>query len=76
MGRYGATYDGTLRLIETRTGNVLAEGFCSFHPAESDDAPTRAQLLAGKGFVLKQMLQSIVDFCSDDYRTRILGPYQ
>jgi hypothetical protein len=76
MGRYGATYDGTLTLIDMRTDTVLVEGVCSFHPVDTSDAPTRDDLLAGKGTVLKQMIQSIAEFCSDDYRTRILGLYQ
>jgi hypothetical protein len=74
--RYGATYDGTVRLVDTRTRAVLAEGICVFHPLDGSDGPTRDQLLAKNADVLKQQLTSITDFCADDYRTRILGLYQ
>jgi hypothetical protein len=76
MGRYGATYDGTMRLIDTRAGKVIAEGFCAFHPVPIDSAPTSDELLANGAEALKQMLSSITEVCADDYRTRILGLYQ
>jgi hypothetical protein len=73
---YGATYDGTLRLIDARTGSVLAEGLCSQHPVPTSDGPTYDELLANDAALLKRMLGSIAESCSDDYRKRILGLYQ
>jgi hypothetical protein len=64
-----------VRLIDARTGRVLAEGICSQHPVTSD-GPTYDQLLANDAVLLKQMLGSIAESCSDDYRKRILGLYQ
>lgn len=73
MGHYGVTYRGTLRLIDTRTRTLIAEGNCTSLPVDSTDAPDYEELLAHNARLLKAALTTLEQFCTDDYRTRILG---
>jgi hypothetical protein len=75
LGRYGVTYDGTVRLVDTRKRAVVAEGVCASHPLDSRDAPSHEQLLANDGAALKDLMRSTKEFCLRDYRTRIFGLY-
>lgn len=75
LGHYGVTYRGTLRLIDTRTRTLVAEGNCVSLPVDSPDAPSYDELLANNAMLLKADLTSLEQFCTDDYRTRILGLY-
>lgn len=75
MGHYGITYEGTLKLVDTRNKTVIAEGACLSLPVDSDDAPTYDELLANDAMILKASLSSLEEFCTTDYRTRILGLY-
>lgn len=75
LGHYGITYRGTLRLIDTRTRTLVAEGNCISLPVDSPDAPSYDELLAKNAMLLKAGLTSLEQFCTEDYRTRILGLY-
>jgi hypothetical protein len=75
-GRYGVSYDGTVRLLDLRTRTVIAEGNCVQHPVADDDGPTFKELAANDAALLRHLLASITEACADDYRTRILGLYQ
>jgi hypothetical protein len=75
MGHYGILYEGTLRLIDTRNQSVIAEGSCTFHPADSEDSPSYDELMAADAALLKARFRALTQFCADDYRTRILGLY-
>jgi hypothetical protein len=72
-GRYGLVYDGTLRLIDTRSRQVIAEGGCSSGPDDAGGAPSYQALLANQGALLKDELASLAAHCADDYRKRVLG---
>jgi len=73
IGRYGVLYEGALRLIDTRTGTLIAQGTCVSHPTDTHDAPDLDALFANNAQLLKAELRLVEDFCADDYRTRILG---
>jgi hypothetical protein len=75
LGRYGVTYDGTVRLVDTRKRAVVAEGVCSSHPVEGGQAPSHDELLRNEGAALKDLVRSISEYCLRDYRTRIFGLY-
>jgi hypothetical protein len=62
-------------LIHTRNRTVLAEGFCSVHPADAEDSPTYDQLTANDAALVKARLRALTAFCAEDYPTRILGLY-
>ena len=75
LDHYGLTYDGTLTLIDARSSAVVAEGVCSFRTADSDDAPTYAELCADNGAIVRDRLVGVTDNCLDDYKGRVLGIY-
>lgn len=72
-GAYGISYEGTLRLIDTRSRALIADGECTCSPSNSADAPNYEQLLARDAALLKDMFRSLERYCTDGYRTRILG---
>jgi hypothetical protein len=74
-GNYGIGYDGTLRLIDARSGQILAEGICTSHPISDQPGPDAKQLMADHGALLKSTLEAVTGDCIEDYRTRVLGLY-
>jgi hypothetical protein len=70
---YTVRYEGTLTLIDKRSGQNVAEGICSFHVLKSGDAPTLGELIASDRKLLRAGLESAGGFCVDDYRRRILN---
>lgn len=75
IGAYGVTYEGTLRLIDTRSKALIAEGQCTSLPVDSSEAPSYEQMQAQEAALLKEMLRGLEQYCTDDYRKRILGLY-
>jgi hypothetical protein len=75
IGHYGVSYDGSMRLIDTRARAVLAEGICTSHPLGDDSAPSYDQLVANEGALVRSLVAGVTEFCLHDYRTRILGLY-
>lgn len=72
--RYWLSYVGTLRLIDGRTGNVLAEGTCA-NPAPRSDAEQLPAALAWAfegAAMLQQELWKTANRCADDYLSRVL----
>jgi hypothetical protein len=70
---YRVIYSAKLRLIDTRNGKLLGEGFCSSVPEDKTNAPTRDQLLADKAAVLKSELQKAAEHCVKQFHTNVLG---
>ena len=68
-------YEGTLRLLDRRTGAVLAEGSCSNPPPRSDteQPPVYMAWVFEDGALLKQELWKIANRCADEYITRVLA---
>lgn len=73
FAHYGTFYEGTLRLIDLRTKAVMAEGTCVSYPTDTPDAPILEALFSDHARILKEQLNVLESFCTDDYRTRILG---
>lgn len=72
--RYMAQYSARARLIDTQTGQVLAQADCHRMPPPGvpDTAPTYDQMLANGAAVLKQHLRQSVDECLDLLHKRLL----
>ncbi len=70
---YRVIYSVKLRLIETKTKNIVAEGFCSRVPEEDDTAPSYDELLANKAERLKQELTIAADKCIGEFKTNIFS---
>ena len=72
-GHYRVIYSAQLRLIETKTGKVVAEGFHARVPEKTADSPTQDQLLANGAALLKQEIQKGAAECEAHFRKTILG---
>lgn len=70
---YRVIYSAKLRLIDTRTGKLRAEGFCARVPEKSDAAPSRDQLLADSATLLKTELKVAADYCIGQFKANVLG---
>jgi hypothetical protein len=70
---YRVVYSAKLRLVDTRTGKLRAEGFCARVPEKSDGAPSRDQLLADNAALLKNELKVAADYCIGQFKTNVLG---
>ena len=51
---------------------AIAEGFCSYVPDKTPDAPSKEELLANKAERLKQELDKAADHCIETFRTETL----
>ena len=69
---YRVIYSAKLRLIDTQTKEVLAEGFCSRVPENSDTAPTYDELIAQNAARLKKELQISAQHCIDFFARETL----
>jgi hypothetical protein len=69
--RYRVIYSTKLKLTDTRSGKVLAEGFCARIPKKSDGAPGYEELLADQAARLKQELTAGADQCIGEFRTKV-----
>lgn len=70
---YDATYGVSVRIVDLKTGQVLAEAKAKQTPGRKKiGAPTRDQLLSNKAEVLKQELRTAADLCLATLRASIL----
>lgn len=69
---YRVVYSVKLRMIDTRSGKMLAEGFCSRIPEKSADAPNYEQLLANDAERLKSELHKSAESCLGELKTNAL----
>jgi len=81
-GPYRVRYRVNLRLIDAkvahpidgRSGAVIAEGSCACDSEDESLAVTYDQLVADHARRLKGELDTAVQFCVEDFRSRILSP--
>lgn len=69
---YRVIYSVKLRLLDTKKGRMVAEGFCARVPEMSDGAPSHEKLLADNAAVLKQELATAADYCLGELRAKVL----
>jgi hypothetical protein len=72
-GKYRVIYSARLRLLDTKSGKVLAEGGCARVPDEIATAPSYDELLANNAERLKQELRTAAEFCVNEFRTKTLA---
>lgn len=70
---YRVIYSAKLRLVDTRSKKLLAEGFCARVPDQTKDSPSRDQLLADKAARLKSELRIAADQCIPEFASKVLG---
>ena len=72
-GRYRIKYMAILRLIDAKSGNVIASSNCFTLQGDDKNPPTRNQLLANNAEVLKMYLGRSVGVCTKLIKTKIFG---
>ncbi len=72
LKHYRVIYSAKLRLIDTKSGITVAEGFCSRVPDKTNDSPTYGELLADNAYILKSELRIAANKCIDEFRKNIL----
>lgn len=70
---YRVIYSAKLRLIDTRTGKLQAEGFCARVPEKTEDAPSHDELLGDGAAGLKRELRVAADHCIGEFKTKVLA---
>jgi hypothetical protein len=71
--RYRVIYNARLRLVDTKSGKVLAEGLCSRVPVQTPESPSYEQLLADNAARLKQELRAAADYCVSEFKVKTLA---
>lgn len=72
-GRYYVELSLRLRLVDVREHALLAQGSCEVNPDYDGEAPTKGELLADQGALLKKLLQTDVDKCVANLGAFTLG---
>lgn len=70
---YRVIYSVKLRLFNTKTKSMVAEGFCSRVPEEDASAPSYDELVANKAERLKQELKIAADKCIGEFKSTVLS---
>lgn len=70
---YRVMYSAKLRLIDTKSNKIIAEGFCARVPEQSDTAPSYDELLADEAAVIKSELKSAADQCIQEFKTKVFN---
>lgn len=70
---YRVMYSAKVRLIETKTQNVIAEGFCYRVPEEDETAPSHDELLSNNAARIKQELKIAADQCINEFKSNVLN---
>lgn len=71
-GKYRVIYTAKLRLIDSESNKLLAEGFCKRIPEYDESAPTKKELLADSAARIKQELSIAADSCIEQLRENVL----
>lgn len=72
-GKYRVTYGARLRLIDTKSGKILAEDRCSRgNQDQTPTSPSYDELLANNAERLKKELREAADFCVGEFKSKVL----
>lgn len=71
--KYHVFYAARLRVLDGKTGSLVAQAICKGDPTDQNNPPTRDQLLANDGELLKNLLQKAGDSCVKVYEKQILN---
>ncbi len=71
-GKYRVIYSAKLRLVDSGSGKLLAEGFCQRTPEYDDNAPTKEQLLTDSAARLKEELLLGAKSCIEQLKMNVL----
>lgn len=71
--KYRILYSARLRLIDTSTANVIAEGYCSSVPEKTDGAPTYDELVGNGASRLTAEINKAARYCVQQFSSKSLG---
>jgi hypothetical protein len=72
-GKYRVIYSARLRLVDARSGRVLAEGGCHRVPEQTAESPSYNELVANSAARLKHELKTAADFCISEFKAKTLA---
>lgn len=70
---FQVTYSAKARLIDVDSKAVLAEGHCAAPQADSKNAPTYDEMLAGEAALLKRLLAGAAAHCANTLKAEMLS---
>jgi hypothetical protein len=71
-GKYHVIYNARMRVLNGHTGQLVAQSICKSSWPDKGHAPTKDQLLAHHGQLLKSLLQKAGDSCVNLFEKQIL----
>ena len=71
--KFRVRYSASLRLIDTITANVIAEGDCSSAPEKTDDSPTYDELVGNGASRLMAEIKKAARYCVQQFSSKYLG---
>jgi hypothetical protein len=71
-GKYHVTYAARVRLIDGKTGTLVAQHLCKIDPTDPNDPPTNDALRADHAALLKQFLHKAAATCVSDVEQQAL----
>jgi hypothetical protein len=71
-GKYHVTYAARVRLIDGKTGALVAQHLCKIDPTDPNDPPTNDALRADHAALLKQFLHKAANSCVNDVEQHAL----
>ncbi|HXP01171.1 MAG TPA: hypothetical protein VN813_11745 [Luteibacter sp.] len=70
--KYRVMYAARVRLIDGKTGALLAQQMCNVEPTDPENAPTHDALRADHAALVKQFLHKAADTCVSDVEQQAL----
>ena len=75
VAEYGLKYEGRIKLIDRRQDVVLADGICKANPAVAATPLDCDDLVRNHGVAINESIREAAHYCTEDFRTRLLGLY-
>lgn len=69
--RYGLTFIGAVKVIDTRTGATVAKGVCRVRPEKTPQSPTFGEMVADNAAVMKAMIAKSAQSCLEQIRGKV-----
>lgn len=70
-GKYRVTYGVPVKLLAGRSGQILAQGSCSYVPDDLPNAPSYDELFGGQGEVIKAHIKTGQTICDSKIRKEL-----
>jgi hypothetical protein len=71
-GSYRVNYDANVRLLDGKSGEVIAQQTCKIDPTDPNNPPSLDALRANQGALLKQLLSKAADTCVESVEQQVL----